>query len=132
MIRGAFPPITTRQAFRDALEIFSTLDDTYFDLTGAKVQVSIASQWPFPWWGGNDYGIAEDIGSYPAPRLTCSTADGTITNPVIGVYIFNFTPAQIATLCPGQYMVGADISRGDFRVTLLLGDLLVLDGVTPQ
>lgn len=130
MIRGAFPPISNRQAFRDAIEIFSDLDGTPFNLTGSRVQVSIASQWP-PFLGRGywDYG---DYGSYPGVRLTCSTDDGSIVNPAMGVYIFNFTPARIATLCPGQYIVGANISRGDFTVMLALGDLPVLDGVVPR
>lgn len=128
MIRGAFPPISTRQSFRDAIEIFSDQDGTPFDLTGSKVQVSIASQWPaLP--GGDYWGYGD---SYPAPLLTCSTDDGTITNPAMGVYIFNFTPARIASLCPGQYVVGANISRSGFTVMLVLGDLSVIDGVVPQ
>lgn len=130
MIRGAFRPITTRQSFSDAIEIFSDLDDTYFDLTGSTVQVSIAAQWP-AWWG-DDYGFPLSGGVYPRPLLTCTTADGTITNPAIGVYVFTFTPARIATLWPGQYVVGINISRNGYTAMLALGDLSVLDGVVPQ
>lgn len=125
MIRGAFPPITTRQSFVDEIEVFSDDDGAPFDLTGATAQVAIASAAHYPRsWNSRFY----DSCAWPAPRLIASVALVAAS----GVIVFTFTQSQIETLCPGQYVVAANLSRGGETVQLVLGDLSVLDGVVPQ
>lgn len=139
MIRSAFPAISTRQSFRDVIELFSTVDGTPFDTTGAKVQVSIGGVWPeaYGWGWGASYG-GVDYYDNPffsqTPLLTLSTEDGSIPTAFesAGKYPFVFTPAQMATLCPGQYVVGANISRDGYAAQLVLGTLPIVDGVVPQ
>lgn len=136
MIRMTFPAITTRQSFSEVLELFSDVDGTPFDLTGASVQVSIgrADDW-LPWWGAMDYLSYYDSTWWgTTPILTLKTADGSITTALeaVGKYPFVFTPAQIASLCPGQYVVGANITRDGYTAMLILGNLPVIDGVVPQ
>lgn len=130
MIRGAFPPITTRQSFRDSVQIYSDLDGTPFDLTGSRIQVAIAADWPAPSaWPSDGY---YDSGFFASRNLLATTDDGTVTIPGLGVFVFNFTSAQIASLCPGIYAIACTLSRSDTTVQLLLGTLPVLDGVVPQ
>lgn len=134
MIRGALRAVTTRQSFSDVLEIFSDADDTPFNTAGSKVQIAISRQYPGDWPWNDDYGFSSGTGNNPAPLLTLSTADGSLVTSfeTIGKYPFTFTPAQMATLQPGQYVVGANIERNGFVAQLVLGDLPVLDGVVPQ
>lgn len=125
MIRGALPPISTRQSYIDEIEVFSDDDGTPFDLTGATAQVAIATldQWP----GNSNYGQFYDCPGFSAFRVLASVA---IVD--VGVIQFTFTPAQIASLCPGQYVLGANLSRDGETVQFMLGALSVIDGVVPQ
>lgn len=124
MIRGAFPPISTRQSFTDEIECFSDDDGTPFDLTGAVAQVAIAAADHYPRnWNSRFY----DSCAWPAPRLIASVA----IIATAGAIQFTFTLAQIETLRPGQYVVAANLSRGGETIQLIVGDLAVIDGVVP-
>lgn len=125
MIRGALAQISSRQSYIDEIECFSDTDDTPFDLTGATAQVAIAIQDPWPVRSG--WGQFYDFFPASGFRLIAGVA---IVG--VGVIQFTFTAAQIATLCPGQYVLGANLSRGGEAVQLVLGTLSVVDGVVPQ
>jgi hypothetical protein len=133
MFRGAFPAISNRQSFIDAVELYDDEDGTLVDLTGCIIQVEIRPaglSWPSDsyWSAGWGWGY----GLFGSTRLLASTADGSIIIPDVGTFIFTFTPAQIASLCPGLYELAANISRDDETVQLILGTMPVLDGVVPQ
>lgn len=131
MFRGAFPAITTRQSFIDVVEIVDSDDGSPIDLTGCKIQVEIIEQQPYRRLG--DYWpSAWGFGWPTSARLLATTDDGSVTIPDLGVFIFTFTPQQIASLPSGEYAVGCNMSRNGETVQLLLGNLPVLDGVVPQ
>lgn len=131
MIRSAFPAISNRQSFVDAVEIYSDDDDTPLDLTGCTIQVAIRAQFaPFLY----DYGRWPGTSGtwISGTRLLATTADGTITIPDLGVFIFVFTEQQISSLCPGLYDIACNIARDGEAAQLILGQLPILDGVVPQ
>lgn len=127
MIRGALPPVTTRQTFIDQIEFFSDEDGTSFDLTGATAKVALmldADRWP----GRSFAGFFYDCG-FAAAALISATVSvyGTA-----GIVEFTFTPAQMASLCPGQYLLACNLTRDGETAQILIGNLPVLDGVVPQ
>jgi hypothetical protein len=126
-----FPPITNREGFTDVVEILDADDGTPIDLTGWTIQVAIRSC-PYPNRTGDYWPTAFAFGFDGAQRLLATTADGSVTIPTLGVFIFTFTPAQIASLCPGHYVFAANIASDGEAVQLWLGELPVLDGVVPQ
>lgn len=131
MIRSAFPAISNRQSFVDAVELISDDDDTPIDLTGCTIQVAIRAQFaPYLY----DYGRwpGTNTGWTSGARLLATTADGSITIPDLGVFVFQFTEAQIASLCPGLYDIACNIARDGEAAQLILGQLPILDGVVPQ
>lgn len=133
MIRGAFPPITNRQSLIDRVEVYSDYDNTLFDLTGATIVVSIGRDlgWLPAWgWGGDYY--YDDWPGFGTSAQTASTDDGTVVIAQTGIFVFTFTRDQIATLCPGQYVLGLTMSRDGVTVQILLATFSVLDGVVPR
>lgn len=129
MFRSAFPAITNRQSFIDEVEVLDADDGTPVDLTGCRIVVGIRLRhyqgWGWDYW---PYPAAPSL-YVDAPRLVASTDDGTVTIPDLGVFFFNFTFTQIASLRPAIYDVGATVTRDGEEVELLLGQLPVLDGV---
>lgn len=126
MIRGAFPPVTTRQTLSDVIELISSEDGTSINLTGctAKVAMISADYAPAPgWWGGPNY--------YDR-LLRAPSIDATVTIlEEAGGINFVFTTDQMRTLCPGQYRLAATVTRDDYTVQIILGDIPVLDGGVP-
>lgn len=132
MFQGAFPAITNRQGFVDEVEVIDADDGTPIDLTGSTIQVAICGQVSPYFYDYGHWPVSPNFGAWGYPRLLATTADGTVTIPEIGVFIFTFTPAQIATLCPGQYVVACNMARDGETIQPILGTMSVLDGVVPQ
>jgi hypothetical protein len=66
------------------------------------------------------------------PRLTASTANGKFTVLGLGIFRWQFTKAEMSTLCAGTYPTGFTMSNSDPQtVQLSTGSLPIVDGDVP-
>lgn len=63
------------------------------------------------------------------PRLSASSANGKFTILSLGVFRWQFTESEMATLCAGYYPCGFTMSNSDPQtVQLSVGSLPIVDG----
>lgn len=60
-------------------------------------------------------------------RLTASTDNGKFTTPQNGIFVFNFTDAEMGSLCPKTYDTRLTMEFDDQSQALSVGPLPVVD-----
>jgi hypothetical protein len=116
MLTGSLPPITNRETWDLAFELYD--DDVgpteYIDLTSAVVTLT----------------VADDSGC--AVLKASSTSNDVITFSNKGVVQVRFTPSQVGALCPRTYQVGIRVALNGITKELFLGSIAVLEGIDRQ
>lgn len=112
MYQISFPPISNRASWIFTGEIMNSADNAPLDLTGLTFVFEISDQ-------------------FKCPRLQASTSNGKLTVVDIGIFRWEFSEAEMRTLCAGTYNTGMTMSNGTQTTQLSVGPLPIVDGVVP-
>ena len=125
MYQGTLPAVTNRADWEETVLLFVSETGEPFDATGASVVVQL-SRCP-PDRRGWDYGFYDTSGW----ALSATTENGRAVAGPEG-FTFHFSRADMSSVCPGTYVIGATLERDDFTTQILLGTVPVLGGGVPK
>lgn len=112
MFSGNLPPASNKATWAVNYELTDEDTGELLDLSGVD-QITIEVRDP----------------ESRATVLSGSLTGGEVSVPDTGVFRWEFTAAQMRTLCSKTYEVGCTLTENDETIQLIIGRVPVLDGV---